>query len=429
MNLKAELQKMNLSDLRFVYRDLGLSCSGNKSNIIKKLLKPLKKRYQMQQIPESVSNEYISKYLTDSELGSLTLTSKNTYKDLKKSKKERFKQMYTKEGMVKKYRQSFERWIETEISSWRGYEDEDYADLINNMENNPKNYILHFLLSYKSTPKYEDLKIILINPELAKEFDLNVRLPDGRTCLLSCLSLNDIDPNCALLFIKAGADVNIQDIDNGYNALMYAWWLINNWESLGLNGIMKQLLDAGADVNIVYNNSNTILIEVSKCDINNTLQMLLEHSPKPDVNHIGFNGMTALMHVIKMNENKEWISYEKLKNYEHDVQILLEHGANVNIQDEQGVTALIYILAKPKYEFNFYGDRTYSELELHKVLELRQRFKKKMVQLLIDNGAIINITDNLTGGNATRYAKDGKHQEIYQLLVEKENEQAKKEQK
>ena len=47
MNLKKELQLMDLSDLRFVCRELGISCKGNKNHIIKKLLEPLNKYYKM----------------------------------------------------------------------------------------------------------------------------------------------------------------------------------------------------------------------------------------------------------------------------------------------------------------------------------------------------------------------------------------------
>tara|TARA_Y100000816_G_C26014592_1_gene530537 strand:- start:472 stop:969 length:498 start_codon:yes stop_codon:yes gene_type:complete len=46
MNLKADLQKMNLSDLKFICKELGVSYKGDKSNIIKKLLKPLNKKYK-----------------------------------------------------------------------------------------------------------------------------------------------------------------------------------------------------------------------------------------------------------------------------------------------------------------------------------------------------------------------------------------------
>lgn len=47
MNLKKELDNMNLSDLRFVCRELKVLCPKTKSGIIKKLLDPLKNRYKM----------------------------------------------------------------------------------------------------------------------------------------------------------------------------------------------------------------------------------------------------------------------------------------------------------------------------------------------------------------------------------------------
>ena len=47
MNLKEELQKMNITDLKSICKELGVSCTIDKINIIKKLLEPLKKRYRM----------------------------------------------------------------------------------------------------------------------------------------------------------------------------------------------------------------------------------------------------------------------------------------------------------------------------------------------------------------------------------------------
>tara|TARA_Y100000816_G_scaffold288007_1_gene271750 strand:+ start:587 stop:1252 length:666 start_codon:yes stop_codon:yes gene_type:complete len=52
MNLKRELQKMNISDLRAVCRELGVSCPTTKSGIIKRLLFPLKKKYKMPEFPD-----------------------------------------------------------------------------------------------------------------------------------------------------------------------------------------------------------------------------------------------------------------------------------------------------------------------------------------------------------------------------------------
>ena len=45
MNLKAELQRMSISDLRGICRDLGVSCPTSKRGIIKRLLEPLKMEY------------------------------------------------------------------------------------------------------------------------------------------------------------------------------------------------------------------------------------------------------------------------------------------------------------------------------------------------------------------------------------------------
>ena len=45
MNLKTELQKMNVSDLRYICKEIGIKCP--KSGIIKRLLEPLKISYRM----------------------------------------------------------------------------------------------------------------------------------------------------------------------------------------------------------------------------------------------------------------------------------------------------------------------------------------------------------------------------------------------
>ena len=47
MNLKRELQKMSITDLKAVCRDLSVSCPPTKNRIIKKLLEPLKRGYRI----------------------------------------------------------------------------------------------------------------------------------------------------------------------------------------------------------------------------------------------------------------------------------------------------------------------------------------------------------------------------------------------
>lgn len=54
MNLKKELSKMEVSDLRIICRELGVSCPKTKNSIINRLLQPLKKNYKMESKPQVI---------------------------------------------------------------------------------------------------------------------------------------------------------------------------------------------------------------------------------------------------------------------------------------------------------------------------------------------------------------------------------------
>lgn len=66
MNLKRELEKIQISDLRSICREIGVSFKkGSKKNIIKRLLEPLNKKYKVaNQIPEETARK-IDSYLSD----------------------------------------------------------------------------------------------------------------------------------------------------------------------------------------------------------------------------------------------------------------------------------------------------------------------------------------------------------------------------
>lgn len=66
MNLKRELEKIQISDLRSICREMGVSFKkGSKKNIIKRLLEPLNKKYKVaNQIPEETARK-IDSYLSD----------------------------------------------------------------------------------------------------------------------------------------------------------------------------------------------------------------------------------------------------------------------------------------------------------------------------------------------------------------------------
>ena len=62
-NLKLELQKMSLSDLKYISKDLGISSSsGDKKSIVNRLLQPFGRTYRMENLPSDIENE-INEYL------------------------------------------------------------------------------------------------------------------------------------------------------------------------------------------------------------------------------------------------------------------------------------------------------------------------------------------------------------------------------
>lgn len=83
MNIKRELQNMNKYDLRSISRELGIYCDKNKSNVIKKLLKPLKSKYRMISKEEEACEMY--KVLKESAILEFKLSLKATPNNLKKN--------------------------------------------------------------------------------------------------------------------------------------------------------------------------------------------------------------------------------------------------------------------------------------------------------------------------------------------------------
>lgn len=127
------------------------------------------------------------------------------------------------------------------------------------------------------------------------------------------------------LLIKYGADVNKSLPESGQTPLMTA----RNCEL----GVWKLLLKNGANPNTLVNNRNTFLMNTvslnanrsDKYDMAKVLKTLAEYNTNLDLQN-GL-GITALM----LAADKTDIS---------SIEGLLAHGANPNIQDKKGETAL-----------------------------------------------------------------------------------------
>ena len=125
--------------------------------------------------------------------------------------------------------------------------------------------------------------------------------------------------------LDAGADINDVDED-GLTVLMYA--VVDKKKK-----IIPQLLQAGADVNASVEDGFTILMNECKEGHADTVKQLLKTNV--DVNVADKDGLTALM-------------YASDQGNAAIVKQLLKAGANVNVADKNGWTPLMYANSKSK---------------------------------------------------------------------------------
>jgi uncharacterized protein len=151
--------------------------------------------------------------------------------------------------------------------------------------------------------------------------EINTQDSDGRTSIMIATYNNDIET--AKILIDAGADVNIQD-DMKNNPFLYAG-------AEGYLDILKHTIKAGADPSITNRYGGTALIPASEHGYVDVIKELLTNTDI-DINHVNNLGWTALLEAIILNNGDE--------KQQQTVQLLIDHGADVNIPDHNNVTPL-----------------------------------------------------------------------------------------
>lgn len=151
--------------------------------------------------------------------------------------------------------------------------------------------------------------------------DINAQDSQGRTPLMIAAYNEDYDT--AKVLIKAGADVNIQD-NMKNNPYLYA-------SAEGYNDILRIIIGAEADTKITNRYGGTGLIPASEHGYVEVVDMLLTKTDV-NVNHVNNLGWTALLEAIILNDGDE--------KQQKTVELLIQHGANVNLTDGEGVTPL-----------------------------------------------------------------------------------------
>lgn len=197
---------------------------------------------------------------------------------------------------------------------------------ISNFSGEPKKQekemrIVHKGLNEQLLQAAEHGEVDTVSKLIKKGANINAQDSKDRTATMISTYSNDVET--AKVLIKAGADVNIRD-DMKNNPFLYAG-------AEGYIDILKLTIEAGADPTITNRYGGTALIPASEHGYIDVIKEILTHTDI-DVNHVNNLGWTALLEAIILNDGDE--------KQQQTVQLLIEHGADVNIPDTKKVTPL-----------------------------------------------------------------------------------------
>ena len=173
--------------------------------------------------------------------------------------------------------------------------------------------------------------------------------------------------------------------------------------------IVKYLIENGADVNIGSPLMSSLRIQDGKMLASDIAKLLIKNGA--DVNYIDSQGKSILMEAcadkIVISGNG---SYDLIK-------LLIEYGVNINYQDKNGNSALMLINTSDEDEFEMmrtYEDGT-GEIDYRADVVLPS---EQIMQLLIDNGADINIRNNMGMTPLMKYSLENNHR-LVKILLER----------
>lgn len=217
---------------------------------------------------------------------------------------------------------------------------------------------------------------------IAQHADVKSPEPDGTTALQWAARQNDLDMAGAL--IRAGADVKAA---NRYGVTPLYLACLN-----GSAPMIEKLLNAGADVNATVTLGETALMTVARTGNVDAAKVLLAHGAVIDARE-QWRGQTALMWAVAEGHPdmvRELIAHgadfnarSEIQHWERQVtaeprekwlppggltpllfaarqnclecaQILVDHGADVNVQDPDGISAVLSATINGHYDVAIY---------------------------------------------------------------------------
>ena len=161
--------------------------------------------------------------------------------------------------------------------------------------------------------------------------NVDTRDERGRTALLVATVAGQTEAVRRLL--AAEPDVDLQD-DQLDNPFLYAG-------AEGLTEILRLVNEAGADPSITNRFGGTALIPASERGHVDTVRYLLEETDV-DIDHVNRLGWTALLEAIVLGNGDP--------AHQAVVRLLIEHGADLDLADKDGVRPLAHARARGQTE-------------------------------------------------------------------------------
>lgn len=162
---------------------------------------------------------------------------------------------------------------------------------------------------------------------LAAGADVDARDPQGRTALLVAAQADQ--PGAFSALVDAGADVDLQD-DRLDNPFLWAG-------AEGRLEIIRLANEAGADPAISNRYGGVAIIPASERGHVEVVRYLLAETDV-DVDHVNKLGWTALLEAILLSDGGP--------RHQAIVALLIQHGADVDLADGDGVRPLAHARAR-----------------------------------------------------------------------------------
>ena len=163
--------------------------------------------------------------------------------------------------------------------------------------------------------------IVAVKRSLDNGADVNAQDRNKRSLLLIVTINQQVE--MAKLLVAHGANVNLQD-DRMDSPFLYAG-------ASGQTELVQLFLANGARFDIFNRYNGTALIPACERGYVETVKVLV-HTKDFPINHVNRLGWTALLEAVILGNGG--------KNHQEIVQILKDGGADLNIPDHDGITAL-----------------------------------------------------------------------------------------